>query len=118
MEDLIEKIEQWGHDRGIIRNSTPLAQSRKTIEEVHELITACAQLQACRDRDPHEKDVFYRLGKDGELADAIGDVFVTLVMVACCAKLDVRMCVSSAYEVIKGRKGYLRPDGVFVKEVE
>jgi hypothetical protein len=51
-----------------------------------------------------------------ELADAIGDIFVTLVMVAGCAKLDINACVAGAYEEIKDRKGYLRPDGVFVKE--
>jgi NTP pyrophosphatase (non-canonical NTP hydrolase) len=106
MEDLIEKIKQWGHDRGITRNSSPLAQSRKTIEEVHELITACAmQYYDTGSQDTEEA-----------LADAVGDVFVTLVMVAGCAGLDIQTCVSRAYNEIKDRKGYLRPDGVFVKE--
>ena len=111
MEDLIEKIKQWGHDRGIIKNSTPLAQSRKTIEEVHELITACAQQQASIFVSPE-----YRASREADLADAIGDVFVTLVMVAGCAGLDIHACIAQAYLEIKDRKGYLRPDGVFVKE--
>jgi hypothetical protein len=115
MEDLIEKIKQWGHDRGIIKNSTPLAQSRKTIEEVHELITACAKLRTFVELVDDDVDCLFA-SHEAELADAIGDVFVTLVMVAGCAGLDVRMCISSAYEEIKDRTGYLRPDGVFVKE--
>ncbi len=117
MEDLIEKIKQWGHDRGIIKNSTPLAQSRKTIEEVHELITACAikESQAsCR----HSYFPAVSTRAEIELADAIGDVFVTLVMVAGCAGLDIQACIAQAYDTIKDRTGYLRPDGVFVKEVE
>lgn len=114
MEELIEKIKQWGHDRGIITNSTPLAQSRKTIEEVHELITACAELRAWLhdyNCSPDEQaDI------EADMADAIGDVFVTLVMVAGCAGLDIQACIAHAYSEIKGRTGYLRPDGVFVKE--
>jgi len=111
VEDLIEKIKQWGHDRGIIKNSTPLAQSRKTIEEVHELITACAEIRV------HQYvNYTYQAHAEGELADAIGDVFVTLVMVAGCAGLDIHACIAQAYLEIKDRKGYLRPDGVFVKE--
>jgi NTP pyrophosphatase (non-canonical NTP hydrolase) len=115
MEDLIEKIMQWGHDRGIIKNSTPLAQSRKTIEEVHELITACAVLERqneCR----HTFSPLWNNKATEELADALGDVFVTLVMVAGCAGLDIQACIAQAYDEIKDRKGYLRPDGVFVKE--
>ena len=117
MEDLIEKIKQWGHDRGITKNSTPLAQSRKTIEEVHELITACAQMKSFMELV--DGDIDYRFDSyETELADAIGDVFVTLVMVAGCAGLDIQACIVQAYDTIKDRKGYLRPDGVFVKEEE
>ncbi len=114
MEDLIDKIKQWGHDRGIIKNSTPLAQSRKTIEEVHELITACAKVDAWHDGFGGLSSVLD--SREAELADAIGDVFVTLVMVAGCAGLDIQTCIAQAYLEIKDRKGYLRPDGVFVKE--
>ncbi len=116
VKDLIEKIMQWGHDRGIIENSTPLAQSRKTIEEVHELVTACAKVDGWYDGPTGLREVLD--SHEAELADAIGDVFVTLVMVAGCAGLDIQACIAQAYDVIKDRKGYLRPDGVFVKEVE
>ena len=112
VNDLIPLIVQWGGDRGILANSTPLGQSRKTIEEVHELVTACAQVDLLNSLpgECQEKVI-------DDLKDAIGDVFVTLVMVAACAKLDIHRCVAAAYDEIKNRKGYLRPDGVFVKEV-
>jgi hypothetical protein len=121
IDNLVPLIIQWGEDRGIVANSTPLGQSRKTIEEVHELVTACAQLittdQRCDDEGSlYPADILRRRITD-DLKDAIGDVFVTLVMVAACAKLDIHQCVAAAYNDIKDRKGYLRPDGVFVKEV-
>lgn len=112
-------IIQWGRDRGILDNSTPLGQSRKTVEEVFELVEAAAQLQFADARCDEESSTYnmdLRREVIGNLADAIGDVFVTLVMVAGCAKLDINACVTQAYNAIKDRKGYLRPDGVFVKE--
>lgn len=119
IDNLIPLIVQWGEDRGIVANSTPLGQSRKTIEEVHELVTACAQLDTCQMMLPElfDQENNYATVTMVELQDAIGDVFVTLVMVAACAKLDIHQCVAAAYDEIKNRKGYLRPDGVFVKEV-
>jgi NTP pyrophosphatase (non-canonical NTP hydrolase) len=50
--------------------------------------------------------------------DAIGDVVVTLLMV--CAILDINLtdCLKDAYEEIKDRKGYLTPEGTFIKEVQ
>jgi len=117
--DLTIKIGEWGSDRKILQNSTALAQSRKTIEEVHEMIEAAARLE--------QFESMYRVNgamvsisvqdelKEG-LKDAIGDVFVTLVMAAHCSDLSVTDCVAQAYNEIKGRKGYLREDGVFVKE--
>jgi NTP pyrophosphatase (non-canonical NTP hydrolase) len=115
VQHFIPLIEQWGRDRGILDNSTPLGQSRKTDEEVRELIEAAAKMQAFMELV--DGDIDHRFDSyEKELADAIGDIFVTLVMVAGCAKLDINACVAQAYSAIKGRKGYLRPDGVFVKE--
>jgi hypothetical protein len=48
--------------------------------------------------------------------DAIGDVGVTLLMGCATADVDFVECLQQAYEEIKDRKGYLRADGVFVKE--
>ena len=161
--ELTELITQWGNDRFIVQNSTPFAQSRKTHEEVCELVEACAAFRSSDD------------GLD-EVKDAIGDIYVTLVMVCACNESPIRMdltfvsitsypkgvldwickqvpdlirdavhestsarvtarsivcglvdlckeygldfvdCVEHAYSIIKDRKGYLRSDGVFIKE--
>lgn len=93
------KTIQWGEARGIVQNSTPLAQARKTLEECGELLEACAK------------------GDTAAMADAYGDILVTLIMGCATAELDLTQCLAGAYAEIKDRKGYLRQDGVFVKDV-
>jgi NTP pyrophosphatase (non-canonical NTP hydrolase) len=111
IQSFIPLIQQWGRDRGILDNSTPLGQSRKTVEEVRELVEEASALNVLSGLPGEDTTAVM-----DKLADAIGDIFVTLVMVAGCAKLDINACVAQAYNEIKDRKGYLRPDGVFVKE--
>lgn len=91
-------VVRWGEARGIVQNGKPMGQAKKTLEEVGELIEAIA-----------EKDHW-------KTVDAVGDVVVTLIMVCATLNLDLTSCVYAAYDQIKDRKGYLRPDGVFVKE--
>jgi NTP pyrophosphatase (non-canonical NTP hydrolase) len=97
--DIEMKVIQWGEARGIVQNSTPLAQAIKTREELDELYLAL---------DANDK---------AALADAYGDILVTLVMGCACADLDLVECFKGAYEEIKDRKGYLGADGIFVKQV-
>lgn len=114
-------ILQWGRDRGILDNSTPLGQSRKTVEETFELVEAAAQLVVADARCDEDGSLYasdLRRETLDKLADAIGDIFVTLVMVAGCAKLDINACVAQAYETIKDRKGKMNDKGVWVKEEE
>jgi hypothetical protein len=166
--ELTELITQWGNDRFIVQNSTPFAQSRKTHEEVCELVEAIAWKNGNGD---DENTAALR-----DIKDAIGDIYVTLVMVCACNESPIRMdltfvsitsypkgvldwickqvpdlirdavhestsvrvtsrsivcglvdlckeygldfvdCVEHAYSIIKDRKGYLRSDGVFIKE--
>ena len=91
-------IDQWGLDRGIIQNGKPLGQASKTLEEVAELVAALAT----------ENDV--------EVMDALGDIYVTLRMVAGTYGVSLEKCIHMAYNNIKDRTGYLREDGVFVKD--
>jgi NTP pyrophosphatase (non-canonical NTP hydrolase) len=91
-------VIRWGEARGIVQNSTPYAQAVKTREEVTELFTAIAK------------------GDRAEMADAYGDILVTLVMGCACADLDLVECFKAAYEEIKDRKGYLNTEGIFVKQ--
>ena len=51
------------------------------------------------------------------IIDGLGDVLVTLIVVAALEDLDLTECLASAYAEIKDRKGTLMPNGVFVKEV-
>lgn len=92
------KVIQWGEARKIVQHSTALAQAGKTQEELNELIEAINS----NDR--------------AAMADAYGDILVTLVMGCACADLDLVSCFEGAYNEIKDRKGYLNADGVFVKE--
>jgi NTP pyrophosphatase (non-canonical NTP hydrolase) len=92
------KVIQWGEARQIVQNSNPRAQAIKTLEEVGELI------QAITDNDREA------------MIDAYGDILVTLVMGCATADLDLVTCFEHAYEQIKDRKGYLSPEGIFVKE--
>jgi NTP pyrophosphatase (non-canonical NTP hydrolase) len=92
-------VVRWGEARQIVQNSTPEAQATKTQEELNELIDAI------------------KSGDRAAMADAYGDILVTLVMGCACADLDLVECFKGAYEEIKYRKGYLGADGIFVKEV-
>jgi len=91
-------VMQWAEARGIYKNGTALGQASKTVEEACELLIAIA------------KD------DKAEIADAIGDVMVTLVNVGVLTDLDVRQCFYNAYKVIEKRKGIMGKDGIFHKE--
>jgi len=83
---------------GIVQNSTPAAQAKKTLEELDELYAAIAK------------------GDREEMADAYGDILVTLVMGCACADLDLVECFEKAYEEIKDRSGTMGADGIFYKD--
>ncbi len=92
------EVEIWGHARGIIQNGKPMGQAIKTLEETTELIDAINR------NDPDA------------IKDAVGDIFVTLLMQCAIQGFTATEALQAAYEQIKYRKGYLRPDGVFVKD--
>jgi len=92
------KVIQWGEARGIVQNSTALAQAMKTQEELDELV------DALRNNDT------------AAISDAYGDILVTLIMGCAIVDLDLVSCLEGAYNEIKDRKGYLNKDGIFVKE--
>lgn len=91
-------VIRWGEARGILKNSTAMAQAIKTLEEVTELISAL-----------HRQDA-------AEVRDAYGDILVTLILGADLAGTTLLECLDAAYAQIKDRKGYLREDGVFIKD--
>ena len=95
LEDL---ILNWAIDRGIVQNSTAMAQAIKTTEEVAELLKALSK------------------NNGFEASDAYGDILTTLIIGSHIAGIDLLSALNNAYDVIKDRKGYLTADGIFVKE--
>ena len=98
MNELLEKIRNWGLSRKIIQNSNPMSQAIKTLEETTELLDAI------------------QTNNMAEIEDAIGDVAITLVIVCGTLGIDFQKCVDGSYKVIEHRTGYLREDGVFIKD--
>lgn len=92
------KVIQWSEARGIIPNSTPLAQWKKGMEEMEELRDALVA-----------KDL-------AETKDAVGDVTVCLINICALADIDFVECLKGAYAEIKDRKGFMNKEGIFVKE--
>tara|TARA_R110000787_G_scaffold86215_2_gene183829 strand:+ start:4152 stop:4616 length:465 start_codon:yes stop_codon:yes gene_type:complete len=98
MDDLIDKVKQWHHDRNLIEGSTDLQQfNGKLLEEVKELETNILLSQP--------------------VADDIGDILVVLINIATRNNLGLSECLQVAYDDIKDRKGKM-VDGVFIKERE
>jgi len=75
-----------------------MSQAIKTLEETTELIDAINTNNLL------------------EIVDAVGDIYVTLRGVCKVQGIDLTFCAEAAYNEIKDRKGYLRPDGTFVRE--
>lgn len=97
--DIEMEVVRWGEARGIVQNGNAHTQAKvKLQEELNELIAA---LEA--------KDM-------AEIKDAVGDCMVVLTMICAIVDIDLVDCYRGAYNEIKHRKGYLRPDGIFVKE--
>jgi NTP pyrophosphatase (non-canonical NTP hydrolase) len=97
VEDLIEHVIQWGADRGITENSDAKTQYLKLVEEVGELGGSIAR------------------GRRDDMLDSVGDIIVVALMIMAIEDTSLEECLGKAWNEIKDRKGFLRPDGVFVK---
>lgn len=97
-EELERKVIYWAQERRIIPAGTPTSQLLKAVSEIGELCDA----EGKKDRKASE--------------DAVGDVLVCLINYCALRNLDMTRCLAGAYEQIKDRKGWLMPDGTFVKE--
>ncbi|WP_239719610.1 MazG-like family protein [Mammaliicoccus sp. G-M31] len=97
LEQLIKKVEKWSIDKGLDKGSS-FTQYAKSSEEMGEVAAAL-----CRN------DI-------DELRDGIGDVIVTLVILAQQNNMTLYECLEQAYEEIKDRTGVMSKDGSFIKE--
>ena len=92
------EVEIWGYARGIIQNGRPMGQAIKTLEEATELIDAINK------------------GDKEAIKDAVGDIFVTLLMQCSIQGFTATEALAAAFDQIKDRKGFLTPEGIFVKQ--
>lgn len=97
LNDIVWGITTWHHDRNLIKGSTDQAQFVKLMEEAGELAGNIAR------------------GKD--VGDDIGDMMVVLINIMERNNLTMEMCLETAWEDIKDRKGKM-VDGVFIKEAD
>lgn len=95
MDLLIEQVEVWAKEKGLDKAESS-KQFLKVTEEVGEVASALA-------RSNHEM-----------LKDGIGDVVVTLIILALQNGMSLNECLETAYDEIKNRTGKM-VDGVFVK---
>lgn len=96
LDELVNLIIEWAEERGI---DNPILQYAKVNEEVGEIAH-----ELTRDRK-----------NSMELVDALGDSFVTLIILTSILGFDVKGVIASAYSVIKDRKGKT-VDGTFIKD--
>lgn len=97
-EELEAQVIEWARQRMILRNGNSQTQLLKTVSELGELADAVIK----EDRE--------------KIADGLGDVLVTLIIVARLEGMDLVDCLAGAYDEIKDRQGYLNDNGVFVKQ--
>lgn len=98
--DQYEKnVVQWANDRNLIAGGKPKDQFTKTVEEIGEIASGIAR------------------NNPDAVQDGIGDVVVTLIILARQYGLTMSDCMGMAWNAIKDRKGCM-VDGVFVKEGE
>jgi NTP pyrophosphatase (non-canonical NTP hydrolase) len=97
LHGLITKVVGWGYNNGIMNNTDPSRQYIKCVSEVGELGDEILK------------------GNEEKAKMELGDVLVTLCMVA--EKLDTTLeeCLSLAYEKISKRTGKT-VNGVFIKD--
>ena len=91
------EVIRWSEARGIIPNSTSLAQLSKAYEEMEELENAL------------------NLRDKPGIIDGLGDVLVCLINVAALEDLDLTRCLEAAFSEIKHRKCHMNKEGIFIK---
>lgn len=96
MNRLVKLVEKWSKDKDLDKAESS-KQFLKVVEEIGEVADALAK------------------NKPEDLKDGIGDVVVTLIILAQQSGLTLEECLETAYNEIADRKGKT-VNGVFVKE--
>ena len=95
--NVFDLIRTWADEKGIYAKGDSKTQYLKLMEEAGELAEALLK------------------NDETEIIDAIGDMVVVLTNLAALRNYDIEDCITSAYDVIKNRKGKME-NGTFVKE--
>ncbi len=122
-EELSTLVLQCGEDKGIFAKSTPLRQLDKTQEELDETKEALQKLASLADQEILSEELLtddpdtLDLEEDAlaEAKDGIGDMLVTIILLAKMVDMDSVDCLQAAYDVIKKRTGKM-VNGQFVKD--
>ena len=96
MKETVENVIMWANDKGLLKKENSLAQMAKVTEEVGEVASALLKM---------DKD---------KLIDGIGDVMVTLIILAEQNQLKIEDCLDAAWLEISNRKGKT-VNGIFIK---
>lgn len=99
IDHLTEEVTFWAYDRGLLKNEYKYQQLAKVMEELGELSGAML------------KD------DEAKIKDGLGDVIVTLIILAEQLGTNIECCLNVAYNEIKNRKGKT-VNGTFIKESE
>ena len=91
------EVLNWANERGLLKPENKFMQMGKMVSEVGELC-----------------DAIIKDDKNGQI-DGIGDVLVTLIILANQLGYDIEDCLEVAYTEIKNRKGETI-NGTFIKE--
>jgi NTP pyrophosphatase (non-canonical NTP hydrolase) len=122
-EQLSALVIKWGEDKGIFAKSTPLRQLDKTQEELDETKEALEKLASLTNQEILDdvllSDDFGNISLEedalAEAKDGIGDMLVTIILLAKMVNMDSVDCLEAAYDIIKKRTGKM-VDGQFVKD--
>lgn len=105
-ETLQRSIISWGEAKGLTAPEAATKQTLKMFAEAGELADA-----VLKDTNIDDEDYI----ADEDILDGIGDVLVTLILLAEIKGTTFEECLNVAYAEIAGRKG-VTLDGVFIKE--
>lgn len=97
--DTENRVYDWANKVGIIKHGTIVGQLKKLYEEVDEL------------RDAHISN------NKAEIRDALADCMIVLCMISFMTGNDLRQCFFDAANEVTKRKGHMKADGIFYKDV-
>lgn len=112
-KELESLVKLWAEQKGILSKATPLAQAKKTREEVFELVEAVEAQVNGLEFFINSKDK--KVNTKEEIKDAFGDILVTIIIGAELQGMKLEDCLQSAYNVISKRTGKM-VNGQFVKD--